>query len=278
MRKTILFLSMVFIGSGLSGQVDTSMSWQELDSITKTQKSPSSEEAVSPSSVAVPAPASDSAVTDSLPKMPPFRRHALGINAGLQGLGADYAFRISRGVSVRLRGMWLNYGIENFEYSIDDQNVYIDANIDQQQIDLIFDFYPSQKSSFKFMVGGSYFLSNTADITINLKDTLFIGDDGPDPDDRGDFIFYPDDIGGITLDATWNQFAPYVGIGFGRAVPKKRVGFAVELGTFYIGQLDLEGSSTGLMEITEAEEAELEENLSSLNWYPQLNFRLSIKL
>jgi len=215
---------------------------------------------------------------DSLKPVPLGRRHALGLNVGAQGFGADYAFKINHAVSVRLRGMTLNTGLSDVNYEIDGQNVLVDASISQQQIDLIFDFYPSKNSSFKFMVGGSYFLSNTANIDIRLSDTLFIGDDGPDPDNRGDFVFYPDDIGGIGLEATWNQFAPYIGIGFGRAVPKKRVGFGIELGTFYTGNIALNSSESGLMDVSEAEEAELEENLSSFNWYPQLNLRLAIKL
>lgn len=204
--------------------------------------------------------------------------HAIGINFGTQGVGLDYAYRINPHFSARLRGLYNKFEFQDYPYALDGQDVNINIALDLQQVGLIFDYYPSKNSSFKLMFGAAYFLQNSIDLGIRIQDTLFIGDDGPDPDDKGDFVFYPDDIGGIDLGVTWNQIAPYVGLGFGRAVPKGRVGFALELGAYYTGAPQIESASYGLINISEAEEAELQENLAQFAWYPQMNFRLSIKL
>lgn len=204
--------------------------------------------------------------------------HALGINFGIQGVGLDYAYRINPHFSARVRGMYNQLEIQDYPYTLDGQSINLNVALDLQQVGLIFDYYPSKNSSFKLMFGAAYFLSQEINFGIRIQDTLYIGDDGPDPDDKGDFIYLPDDIGGIDLGVSWSQIAPYVGLGFGRAVPKGRVGFALEMGAFYTGPPQIESASYGLIDISEAEEAELEENLAQFAWYPQLNFRLSIKL
>lgn len=205
-------------------------------------------------------------------------KHAIGINFGTQGLGLDYAYRINPHFSARMRGMYTNFEIQDYPYTLDGQDINVNVALDLQHVGLIFDYYPSKNSSFKLMAGAAYFLQNNISLGIRIQDTLYIGDDGPDPDDKGDFVYYPDDIGGIDLGVTWNQIAPYVGLGFGRAVPKGRIGFALELGAYYTGAPQIESASYGLIEISKAEEAELQDNLAQFAWYPQMNFRLSIKL
>ncbi len=221
---------------------------------------------------------SDTVATSTDSTMDLGSKHAIGINFGSQGVGLDYAYRINPAFSVRVRGMYNKFDFQEVPYSLDGQNVNINLALDLQQVGLIFDYYPSPNSSFKIMAGAAYFVQNRIDIGIRIQDTLYIGDDGPDADDKGDFIYYPDDIGGIDLGVNWNRIAPYLGLGFGRAVPKGRVGFALEVGAFYTGPPQIETASYGLVEISEAEEAELEENLAQFAWYPQMNFRLSIKL
>jgi len=211
-------------------------------------------------------------VSDSLK----IRKNAIGLNAGLQGFGIDYARRLGNHFQARVRYQALNYSLEDYEYEVSGQNVLVDADIKFGNLGLIVDYYPFKNSSFKLMAGGSIFMDNSIDAAVLVSDSLFFGDDG-DGDGQGDFVFTPDDIGQVNGGIGWGEFAPYLGLGFGRAVPKNAVGFAIEFGAFYMGEPDVNLTATGMLEDTSEEEAELESNLSELQWLPQVNFRLSFR-
>lgn len=205
------------------------------------------------------------------------KKNAIGFNFGLQGLGLDYGRRLNDHFQMRLRGQALPFTLDDYEITVSDQDVNVDFELNITNIGIIVDYHPFVGKSFKLMFGGSYFLENRIEATVRLRDSLFFGDDGPDPDTKGDFVFTPEDIGTVTGRLEWAEFAPYMGLGFGRAVPKNAIGFSIELGAYYMGEPDVSIKATGMLEDTAEEEDELESNLSDLKWLPQLNFRLSFR-
>jgi hypothetical protein len=67
---------------------------------------------------------------------------------------------------------------------------------------------------------------------------------------------------------------PYFGIGFGRAVPKKRVGFMFELGAQLHGTPEIY-TNTGKLEIlTEEADNKYSDIINNVKVYPVLKFRL----
>ncbi len=203
---------------------------------------------------------------------------ALGLNFGLPGVGLDFAYKVNNSFSGRLRFQTLPFELNDFEYNLDGQNLLADVTLNFTQIGIVADYYPFESSSFKLMVGLSYFINNKFSSTIAINDTLYVGEDGSDADDLGDFVFYPDDIGTISISSEWGQIVPYMGLGFGRAVPNKRVGFGIELGAYYLGAPDVNVDATGMLTETSQEEAGLEEGLAEYAWLPQINLRLSVRL
>jgi len=203
---------------------------------------------------------------------------ALGLNFGMPGVGLDFAYKINESFSARVRYQALPFEINDFEYTLDGQDLLADVTLNFSQIGIVADYYPFQSSSFKLMAGVSYFINNSFSATVAINDTLYVGEDGDDADDLGDFVFYPDDIGTISIASEWGQIVPYMGLGFGRAVPNKRVGFGIELGAYYIGAPDVNVDATGMLTETSEEEAGLEEGLAEYAWLPQINLRLSVRL
>lgn len=205
------------------------------------------------------------------------KKNAVGLNFGLQGFGLDYGRRLNDRFQIRLRGQVLPFTLEDYALTVSDQDVNVNLDLNITNIGFIVDYHPFAGKSFKLMFGGSYFIENRIEANVALRDSLFFGDDGPDADSKGDFVFTPEDIGSVGIKLEWAQVAPYIGLGFGRAVPKKAVGFSVGLGAYYMGKPEVTVNATGMLEDTAEEEDELEENLSDLQWLPQLNFRLSFK-
>ncbi len=91
-----------------------------------------------------------------------------------------------------------------------------------------------------------------------------------------DYLLKPDEKGNVESSIQVNGIKPYLGVGFGRAVPRKnRVGFMVELGCQFWGtpkvynsdhqvkSEDLDGDDDGIAKV-----------LSKIKVYPVISFRL----
>lgn len=91
----------------------------------------------------------------------------------------------------------------------------------------------------------------------------------------GDYFLAPDADGNVKASIRVNSFRPYLGIGFGRAVPRNRIGCQFDLGVQFWGspaiytqdhkltEQDLDGDDGGMIKI-----------LSKVSVYPALTLRL----
>lgn len=91
----------------------------------------------------------------------------------------------------------------------------------------------------------------------------------------GDYLLEPNSDGFIDGKLKANKVKPYLGIGIGRGVPKRRVGFKCDLGVIFWGKpsvycndieiydTDAGGDGDGLMKV-----------ITKLKVYPVLNFRI----
>jgi hypothetical protein len=195
------------------------------------------------------------------------RRHAIGFSAGT-GFAFDYSYKLNESFTVTARYNVLDYEVKELEQEVDGEELLIDATIDFKNIDVFFSYYPF-KSSFRLIGGIGSFSNNTLNVVANFKNSVNIGD----------VEFNSDDIGELNITTVWKKTAPYAGIGFGRAVPKnKRLGFGLEIGTYFAGSPDVTLEATGLIEQTKDQEALLQESFSELKFIPYISFRLSYSL
>lgn len=138
----------------------------------------------------------------------------------------------------------VNYTVDNINYHENGMNidkVQLGGSIQDRDIHLMFDFFPSKSSSFRLTAGA--FFSLTPGGILNLTGTPLSNSSAPAiPDsDKANTEFYgitTDPAGNILLDLKYgsNVVKPYVGIGFGRPVSlKRRVGVTFDLGVAYSG-------------------------------------------
>lgn len=195
-------------------------------------------------------------------------RHAIALSAGLPGVGLEYAYNINRSLNIRAGFLAFTLNDYNTDMEISGQSVNVNANLNSSVYELFLEYQPTSNKAFKLVAGFGYLNDVGVNTLILLNDDI----------GYGDLIIDNEEIGDIDLTVSWTGIAPYVGFGFGRAVPKKRVGFGLEFGTFYAGGPDVNINANGMLENTSSEEAELEENLSSYAWVPRVMARIAIKL
>jgi hypothetical protein len=196
------------------------------------------------------------------------KRSAIGISAGLPGFGLDYAYNINRSLNLRVGFLAFSLSDFNTDLDISGQSVNVNANLNSTVFDLMLEYHPTTNKAFKLVVGLSYLDNVGVNTLVLLNDDI----------GYGDLIIDNEEIGDIDITLDYTGIAPYLGFGFGRAVPKKRAGFSIELGAYYAGGPDVTIEASGMLENTSEEEQELEDNLSSYSWIPRAMMRLAIKL
>lgn len=182
-------------------------------------------------------------------------------------------------------------------------NVSLEGKLNMADFSLLFDLYPSKNSNFHFTVGfyagksdfieayntsafGELAAANNLNKTIDAayaNSTLRPMAQQANLENYkigaklGDYFLEPDAQGNMRANIQVKSFKPYLGIGFGRAVPKKnRVSFKGELGCQFWGTPKLMYNGTELEKSKAGEDASDALNImSKITVYPVIKFRLA---
>lgn len=171
------------------------------------------------------------------------------ISFGTDGIGIELATPITPYVNMRAGVSFypkINVTVKDIDYTITGKSGKGKVEASFQKIDgkLLFDAYPfGLKNSFhvtaglfigrKNIITASFIEDPTAPIGAGINKTLDNGEQWiveADPNTHA-----------IDLRVRTNAVKPYVGIGFGRAIPKKRVNVACDIGVQFQGKPKLDG-------------------------------------
>lgn len=221
-----------------------------------------------------------------------FNHLSVGVTAGTPGIGFDVAAPIGNYVQVRagvafMPSIKFGTDLDVVEIPSDftgkyPETVEVEAKVGFTNGKLLFDVFPFKSSSFH-ITAGAYFGSSAIIKAYNKEDGLLqdIADyNATHPGQEigyelGDYLLTPDDKGNISAEIKTASFKPYVGLGFGRAVPKKRIGFMFEAGVQFWGSPKLYCNGDRLTEEDfNGEDGGLMKTLSKITVYPVINFRI----
>ncbi|GAB3342185.1 hypothetical protein GCM10027299_56790 [Larkinella ripae] len=89
-----------------------------------------------------------------------------------------------------------------------------------------------------------------------------------------------ENVGVVNASLRWNKALGYAGLGYGRSTPIRRLGFAVELGAYYLGSPQVDLNYTGFLETTTIDEQipVIENNMRSYRFLPSLQFLVTYGL
>ena len=222
-----------------------------------------------------------------------FNSLAIGANVGTTGWGIDVATPLGNHLALRT-GFTI---MPNFSYS-DDVDVsinYTSSYIPDGQIpasievegtmgrtagEILLNYYPFKRSSF-FLTGGAVFGGDKVIKVKGHSDELAQYQDlaGKAGIEIGDYTIPVDQNGNVSGGIKVSSFRPYIGLGFGRIVPKnKRVGFLFELGVQVHGTPEVYTDYGKLGDLLEEADNEFSDILDKINVYPVLRFRLCGKI
>jgi hypothetical protein len=150
---------------------------------------------------------------------------SLAARASTLGVGAELSFRAGRNLGIRLGGNYLQF---SHDATIEDISYHVTPHFENGTA--ILDVHPFG-SSFHFSGG----------LLLNYNDGQLIAMLAHDVD-IGGTTYHPQDVGSLTGTVTFNQTAPYLGVGF---AGRSRVALLFDLGLGFTGkpQVELVGTT-----------------------------------
>jgi hypothetical protein len=196
----------------------------------------------------------------------------VGLRAGTTGIGADVAFGVLPTLSARI-----GYSGMSFDTTIDETQIEYDGDVKLSNLNLLLDFTPLGPVPFR-ITGGFIFNDNKIDLRARTRNgTLTING-----------VVYPvEQLATVTgTMKPGNRAAPYLGIGYGN-VAGFGVNFYFDLGVMFQGTPEVRLSSTcnppltaaqcgRLAAAVTAEQARLQDEVSSFKYYPVANIGITI--
>ncbi len=164
-------------------------------------------------------------------------RFGVGVNISTNGIGAQLAYSILKKniLIARVESRYFYSDIKDKDMIIYQSHMLVNGYIKRGSLGFILDYHPFG-NSFK-LSSGFAILFNEINNVVKYRDSV----------PQGNIKISPDEIGTITIGYNL-QSSPYFGIGFGKSVPKKRVGFSFEIGFYYTGIPTIKTKATKMLE------------------------------
>lgn len=216
----------------------------------------------------------------------------VGIRAGI-----DYMPKIKYSTNLDLS--YVNQELDDYPVpdDIDVSNVptkvAVQGRLDNNTIHALVDIYPFKSVGFHVTVG-AYFAEKDRLVSVYNKEegSLMLISDfnarrgafahipaeyGKVAAKLGDYNIMPDDNGNANAYMKVKKVRPYVGLGFGRAVPKSRIGCTFDMGVQLTGKPEVyDGVSGQLLDSDGAkgEDGGVLKTISKIQVYPVISLRL----
>ncbi len=213
------------------------------------------------------------------------------LNVSTNGIGFEVSTPITRFVHARLGlsvmpgfkfhtdvdvdvdgyGYWSNY--------VSDPTMEVEASFKRVQGSLIFNVYPFPVGSF-YVAAGAYFGGKDL-IKISGHSEDYAQNSGNLGVLIGDYRIPMDKDGNIKGGLKVNSFRPYLGIGWGRPVPNRRINFGVELGVQFQGKPKVYAdglSDDEMRKVVEDNDDDFQKIMDHFTVWPVLKFTLSGKI
>lgn len=215
-----------------------------------------------------------------------FNSLAAGVGIGTTGVDVNVATPITSHFALR-GGFSI---MPNFSMSTDvdvdveaaegmnaPSTIEMEGSIKRVSGELLVNYYPFKKGAF-FLTAGAYFGGGTLLKISGHSDQLkdLVAEAGKAGVVIGDYTIPVDKNGNVSGGLTVSSFRPYVGLGFGRAVPKKRIGMMFELGVQFHGKPDVYtdyGNVSNLLDEVDPDDT-FSKVMDKLTVYPVMKIRL----
>ena len=211
-----------------------------------------------------------------------FNHLGVGVGAGTNGISIEAATPITSFIQMRagvsiMPGITfksdadVNYTVEGLQHQ---SSVDLKGDLGRVQGQVIFNVYPAPVVPFYIAVGAYFGGSDLIKITGHSDEMQQAG--GGDVV-IGDYTIPVDRNGNVDGGLKVKSFRPYVGIGWGRAIPGKLLNYSMDLGVQIHGKPELY-TKYGTIETSDIDDNNtFNKIIDKVKVYPTLTFRLGFR-
>ena len=195
--------------------------------------------------------------------------HKLGfaLNLGTTP-GITLAYGLSPQVAIRLGYSYFKYNLNTTAKS-SGEDVKLGGDVNMSILGLSAEYFPFKKSSFKIFGGASYIDKGDLSVVVTPTGTYTFGS----------IVYTPEQVGNVSLKVDYGKsIAPFAGIGFGRTIPKSRVGFGFEVGTYYMNTPKVSLTGKERLSSMSEQQSKVQENMKDWQYWPIVNLRVAFRL
>ncbi|AUC84988.1 hypothetical protein CW731_06665 [Polaribacter sp. ALD11] len=195
------------------------------------------------------------------------RKNGLNLSFGTSGFGFGYARKLSQKFNAMIAYSSINIKDKEVDVSkfLDNDDVDFLGGASSTILDVGAEYVPFKNSSFKLAFGLGFLNNVQIDGLITYKEGI----------QYGDVIIAKQDVGKIIINSKWSGAAPFIGFGFGRAIPKNRFGFGIDIGTYFAKSPKVSLEADKLLAPTQDEQENLQAAFESLTFIPRIQFRVT---
>ncbi len=199
-------------------------------------------------------------------------RNAIQLGIGTTGIGLDYRHRFSTHLGFRLGGSYLlglsNLDVSEFVAISKKSKSTMEVNLNNAH--LLLEISPFACNGFRLITGIGYISNANGKINTFFVDSLGI---------TNTKTYAPQEVGTVKTNIDYgSQVAPYLGIGLGNAVPKRRIGINVDIGYYFLKAPSVNVIGTNLLENNAHLGPALQAQLETYTWLPNFQLNLNIRL
>lgn len=196
-----------------------------------------------------------------------FDHFSVALNVSSVGPGLELSTPLGSHFALRAGFTTLPFNF-TYDYNKGDLTVEADAKVKLMNGNILADWYPAKSFPFHLTAG------------------LYVGNTGIDATGRSNrpfeiagTVINPDEQGYVEAQLKTNVAKPYFGFGFGRSIPRSRLGFKVEVGAMYHGTPKIETDATGYVgDVAGDEVSKISESLTKWKFYPVLSLQLVYRI
>lgn len=228
-------------------------------------------------------------------------RVGVGVGVGTEGIGIDASVSLTKWCSARV-GLNImpkilkvtqdfeadelgevQYGNQTLTLS---EPIEAEASFSRTYVDVKFDLYPFPNASSFFVCAGFSFGGNklvkikghsdeAQGIIAGINDYAQLDPDNQFGIDIDEYKIPINENGDINGGMKVSGFRPYLGLGFGRLIPKGRLGFRFEIGAQFQGKPDIYADGVDLEKTLDEEvKNDISDIMDYLKVYPVIKFSL----
>ncbi len=186
---------------------------------------------------------------------------SLQILAGSQGFGANFRYVLNKTIGFRAGGSYASGGINdkvNFDGFSSKNRLSGKLTTAHALVELM-------PEKFFRVIGGAAYLANAkAILHFEPKSSQSFND----------ITLTPDEVGALDFNMDWGTFAPYLGIGLGKGIPKKKFNVNLDYGLYYLSSPTVTAVGTKLLSNNHENAATIQRNMKDYRFLPvaQINF------